>query len=192
MGELREAAYYDEMYLHNAEYKKHYKDSFYLPLWEAAAELIGYEECILELGCGVGQFAQFLLDNFDRFLKGKSDGCDYIGIDFSGEAIARARKTSRLTFKQEDINLIDFKEYSWIHAVVILETLEHLEDDLELLRKIKEKRIIITVPEFDDPAHVRFFPTQDDVINYYSQVLCINSIKKINRWYLIDADTYTL
>lgn len=71
----------------NKEYYVKYDKSIYFPVWKKAVEIIKKIDNprILEIGCGVGQFANYLFD--EGF-------AEYIGIDFSEEAIRKAKDTN--------------------------------------------------------------------------------------------------
>jgi len=134
---------------------------------------------ILELGCGTGQFAEML----------NSYGYNhYLGLDFSEEAISRAKKRNpEMKFVNADIenDLLDF-DYD---TIVSLETMEHLKDDLKLIQSFPKKEIVITVPSFNDPAHVRYFKELKDATDHYSKVIDIEKAQKFSKWYMIKGVT---
>ena len=58
--------------------------------------------------------------------------------------------------------------------------LEHINDDLELIKRIgKDKTLIASVPNFDSRGHVRHFADMSDVLLRYSRVLNITDISKV-------------
>ena len=74
--------FYDNAYLSANSYKNHYKKSPYFGLWGKVVEIIN-NSSIADFGCGVGQFAQMVIDN----------GIDYrYGVDFSKVAIDECKK----------------------------------------------------------------------------------------------------
>ncbi|MGD6780745.1 methyltransferase domain-containing protein [Sutcliffiella horikoshii] len=83
--------FYDEVYKKGGSrrsYHRHYSESIYYPIWKKALELLKSNTLspnILDLGCGVGQFANYLFD--EGFYL-------YRGIDFSKEAILLAQKVN--------------------------------------------------------------------------------------------------
>ena len=124
---------------------------------------------IAELGCGPGLFAEFL------YKKGYKN---YWGIDFSKKCIELAKKRVP-SYQFEPGNLYDkniqnrFLNYD---VFITLETLEHLSNDLSIIKAIpKGKKIIFSVPNRDDRAHVRFFRSIKSVVQRYG--LTINFIK---------------
>jgi 2-polyprenyl-3-methyl-5-hydroxy-6-metoxy-1,4-benzoquinol methylase len=55
---------------------------------------------------------------------------------------------------------------------VVLEILEHLEQDTELLAAIPQgATVILSVPNYDSEAHVRFFADADAVVERYGALL---------------------
>src|SRR5690606_27539822 len=85
------ASYYNDLFKSNVAYQVHYKDSFYYVHWTQVIVLlkkIGNPR-ILEIGCGTGQFAEYLHD--EGFV-------EYSGFDFSAEAIEVAKARLRADF----------------------------------------------------------------------------------------------
>jgi len=142
-------------------YHRHYRDTPYYPMWQRAALYLNKDSRILDLGCGPGQFAHML---FDMGVK------HYRGIDFSSEAIRLARKTGG-DFACEDILTCDWGDYD---VVVCLETLEHIENDLGVIKRIgKGRRVVFSVPDYDSPTHVRTFRDMAAVKRRYGKMVNI-------------------
>lgn len=83
--------FYDHAYQkggYNQMYAKHYRYSPYITIWEKAIELLKETEhpTLVEIGCGIEQFANMLFDHGFH---------QYKGIDFSDEAIRFAKHTNR-------------------------------------------------------------------------------------------------
>ena len=161
----RDAKYYDEAYKSSREYNAPAEESPYFKLWVQVKKYINIIEPVIELGCGVGQFAEWLKAPI------------YVGYDFSQSAISKCLE------KGLNCQVKDVHEGEYTGQVVILETLEHL-DDIKVLSNINGN-VIITVPEFDDRAHLRYFPTMADVVGRYEQFMTLDTVRKIDRWYLI-------
>lgn len=170
MGEQRPAIYYDAVYRESQSYKDSYKNSRYLPNWKYAySKWLTKAEAILDIGCGTGQFAEFLHDT-------KFHG-NYTGIDFSQEAIGQAKNRawtwgcSSSSFLFECLNVEkspDILEDANYSHICLFEVLEHIDNDLELLSRIKPGTTVVgSVPCFDDPAHVRTFKTAAEIIERY-------------------------
>jgi len=175
MGCEMDSDYYDKAYESEKKYHTHYKDSKYLTMFNVAKGMLSEipNPQILDLGCGTGQFAHMLWDA--GFL------C-YSGVDFSRTALGIAQGLSPQVFEWADI-----KEYepNWdnFNVVVMLEVLEHLNEDLELIKKIPEgKHIIFSVPSFDDPAHVRRFGSADSVKERYGGLIDITETVVYLKW----------
>jgi 2-polyprenyl-3-methyl-5-hydroxy-6-metoxy-1,4-benzoquinol methylase len=176
----KSAAYYDKLYRAREVYHKHYSDTFYFVQWVQVEMMLRpfKNKNILEIGCGPGQLAHYLQD------KGYSH---YRGFDFSAEAIDRAKNTCTQTFFTGDA--FDPALYTPpTDAVVCLEVLEHLENDIDVLKLIKEGTfIIIGVPNFDDPGHVRWFRNQYQIRKRYFKYIDIKKIYFINNIYLFSG-----
>lgn len=174
---------YNEIYRaggNNSEYFKDYWDSVYFKLWTIAQQYVSGR--IIEIGCGAGQFARMLFDGGIT---------DYTGIDYSKEAIKLARKNNPCneeSFICGDIFDLDILESNY-DTVVCLQTLEHIDNDIELIEKIRSGvKVVLSVPNFNSPTHVRFFDTKEEVASRYklaySKIEEI-SISEINKIYLL-------
>lgn len=183
MGTERKAEYYDKIYISSEGYAQHYAKSRYFALWtEVGKQLFELrrakkELLILEVGCGTGQFAEMLFDN--------QLPDTYVGIDFSFEAIRKAKARTNYSFRVADARNQDvYFRLPLFNTVIALEIFEHT-DDMQILSLLKSgTTVIATVPDFDDPAHVRHFKTLDEVQTRYEKKLNITHLIKIQRWYL--------
>ena len=195
MGKEQQAKYYDEIYSVSKSYTGSYRVSHYLPTWALVMQLLDKhapfkEPRLLDIGCGTGQFAEFLVEHKE---------INYTGLDFSKEAInlAQERDYSKIKgikpplFIHTDIN----EQFVWdekFDAYTIMETLEHIENDTEIVSRIPEGAfVIITVPTFDDEGHVRFFKTKEEVLKRYGPYLgCEISgnrkvVEMVRSWFII-------
>lgn len=135
-------------------------------MWIVIADRIRHygAESVLDIGCGSGQLGCLLRDQgLPR----------YSGLDFSPVRIEHARDTCpEFDFFIEDVHkteLIEKREYD---LVVSTEFLEHVEDDLEVVRRIpRGVRVLATVPNYPATGHVRHFETEDAVQQRYQAVL---------------------
>ena len=154
-------------------YHRHYKQSFYYPSWQQAMSyLLPLERdiSILEIGCGAGQFANMLFDN---------GFTNYVGFDYAAEGVALAKQNNPERAGQFVVGdafqteLME-KEYG---LVICFEVLEHVQNDLTLLQRIRPgTRMLLSVPNFSDPYHVRYFKSEDEVRERYDQVVRISDI----------------
>jgi cyclopropane fatty-acyl-phospholipid synthase-like methyltransferase len=101
----------------------------------AAQNIVGRK--VLEIGCSSGYGVQFMPSNID-----------YTGVDYDPIIIDVAKDQkwmSNTKFIHADINQFEFEEYD---TIIAFEVIEHLDNGLELLEKLKRhcKRLMITVP----------------------------------------------
>jgi trans-aconitate methyltransferase len=125
---------------------------------------------IVDVGCGNGLFAAVLHHEFCH-------EAPFLGIDFSEGSIAQASVGNgkhghpHAIFKVADAtNPGPHLEKIRHPLLVCSEVLEHLRDgdDVKLIESIPSgTRCLITVPEFDAPAHVRHFPSWSAVEEAY-------------------------
>lgn len=155
-------------------------------VWNTTIKILIRNEClhIVELGAGAGNFAELLVKEHKRILS-------YTGYDFSSVGLQIARKRvfdPRFKFLEVDLKTYDFqKESSGNSTYVMHEFLEHISNDLDILRKIPfGSLVILSVPSFLSKGHVRYFNTFLEVKKYYGFLLDINSkeffpLKKSNH-----------
>jgi SAM-dependent methyltransferase len=164
-GELKPAEWYDGVYGSSAKYSTHYVDSVYYPAWTVVADRIARSgaQCVLDLGCGPGQFAALLSD------RGITA---YRGLDFSKKSIELAQDhCPAYEFEQADISAPGVIESLGYDCVVSLEFLEHVEDDVGILRRIAEgTQVLATVPNYQSAGHVRIFSNEAEVLDRYLQL----------------------
>lgn len=155
---VKDAPFYDAIYAGTEEYQRAYPQSLYYFLWAVIVDRVRRAQIrrVLEIGCGSGQLAAFLLDQ----------GVEkYTGLDFSPIAIEMARRAApRGRF------LVGDARDAAIHArvehdlVVCTEVLEHVEEDLQVVAHFRPgKRCICSVPNFPYDSHVRHFRNGDEV-----------------------------
>lgn len=157
--------WYDEHYrLTLGAYDSHYSESVYFRVWEQVADRIDTDEGVLEIGCGSGQLAQLLMD---RGLK------RYRGFDFSEFAVDLARqRLPDVEFHVADARTTSLLDEAAYEVALCTEVLEHLDDDIGLLERIRPgARVLATVPNFDSTSHLRFFTDEAAVVERYGQSL---------------------
>lgn len=180
------AEYYDEIYKTSAEYQKRLaSQSMYFHIWRKIPPMLKKTERLVEIGCGVGLTAKLLLDNRYRYIQ---------GIDFSGEAIQRAKKNNvrdAHRFAIRDIrNMTCIDENA--DTVLCLETLEHLTDDLYVINILpKGIKFIFSVPDFMCESHIRCFKNEEEIKQRYNNLeflsISKNKITANQHIYLVEA-----
>jgi len=164
VGAEQDSSWYDKAFIDNHHWKSDYNQSPYYFLWTVIIDrVVNRKEempSILDLGCGAGQLAYYLM---------KSGVKNYVGIDFSKERIDFAKnKCEDFEFLNCDFFSIQFDDIDY-DTVICLETLEHINDDVKLLKKIKSGSLFIgSVPNFPFTSHVRHFKNKDQVSERYS------------------------
>jgi SAM-dependent methyltransferase len=161
----QDASYYNEMYRDSVEYRKHYTASRYYFLWCVIADrlkLAGVRS-VLDIGCGAGQFGSLLRD---------SGIPNYCRLDLSENAIQMAKAICReYTFVAESAFDTDLFERFDYDAVISLEFLEHVQEDISVLSRIRQgKRFYGSVPNFPYESHVRHFTNREQVIERYGSL----------------------
>lgn len=160
------SAYYDAVFSDSAEYQKPANASEYAPVWAQIIELLRENKAgsILDLGCGPGQFAEFLAVHLPDVR--------YTGLDFSSVAVSRARqRCPNFLFEKRELPLSGFGGLPEFDTVVCTEVLEHVESDREILSSLPNgTHIVATVPNFDSFGHIRLFLTEDEVRERYGRL----------------------
>lgn len=138
------------------------EESSALPVYEAARALLP-ELPIVELGCGTGRFAKMVWSDY------------FLGVDFAPQVVKEAMNYcgSAGSFRVADIR-------EWEHGpdipeeccYVLLEVLEHLDDDRDALMRIPPGLpIVFSVPNFWSESHVRRFLQPSHVFERYGDLL---------------------
>ena len=158
------AEWYDVSFEKNDHWKQHYSLSRYYFIWAVISDRIVRAgiDSILEIGCGPGQLACLIRDKGVR---------NYHGFDFSSKRIAHAKKVCpKFNFSQQDAYKTDlFTTYDY-SAVICTEFLEHVEEDIVALNRIKSgTKFYGTVPNFPYTSHVRHFKNEGEVLTRYGQ-----------------------
>jgi 2-polyprenyl-3-methyl-5-hydroxy-6-metoxy-1,4-benzoquinol methylase len=139
-------------------------------LYNKIIEQIPLNSAVADLGCGPGLFAEFVYEAGYR---------NYLGLDFSEKCIEAAKqRVPNFTFEVR--NLYDpqnIQKYLNYEVFVFVEVLEHIENDLSIINLIpKKKKIIFSVPNRDDAAHVRFFKNAEEVRQRFSSVINFSDV----------------
>lgn len=145
-------------------------------------EWIHENERIVEIGCNDGNFAE-LLNKRDKF--------NYLGIDIQEDKILKAKKIlPNFTFKCCNI-LENFNYLKRADTIVSFQCLEHIEEDIEILKEIpKGVQVIISVPNSNYRGHVRWFELDgwkerfETYIDFIDIITIQNPKKKKKRSFL--------
>ena len=167
IGKERGPEWYDNKYSRSEKLVYQYKSGLYVKAYGLFSE-----GNILDIGCGSGRFAKVLYDN-------NFDG-EYLGIDFSKNAIDYCKKIYPYEFRVDNVFDISMDRFD---NVVLLELFEHVINDICLVERVC-KDLIFSVPSFGGPSHVRYFKNIYDVKERYQHLLEFESEIKIDRIFL--------
>lgn len=161
-GQEQPPEFYDEMLALSEDLTLHYTRSRYYPVWTVVADRLRRAGArrVLDLGCGPGQVGSLLRD---------AGIPDYVGVDFSPARVRQARRVCPSGRFVCGDALDCTEEAEW---VLCLEFLEHLERDLEVVRRLPEgTRLLATLPSFPAAGHVRWFAGCEEVGERYRPLL---------------------
>jgi SAM-dependent methyltransferase len=158
------ADWYDRAYTDIPIYHGHYTRSGYYFLWAVIVDRVRRDKLgrVLEIGCGPGQLAAFLLDQGVE---------SYVGLDFSPTAIRLAQQAaSGGRFVVGDARTSPLYDQCEYDAIICTEVLEHIEDDLLVVSRFRPgRRCLCTVPNFPYESHVRHFRDEAEVAARYDR-----------------------
>jgi SAM-dependent methyltransferase len=161
----KESQYYDRIYAGG------YVTQGYYPLYNEVLKMIeqtGPPRRVLEIGCGVGDLGKMIIDR----------GHPYRGFDFSPVAVECSKKLCRRgEFKVGDAyDPAAYLPHDYDVAVA-LEVLEHL-DDLRIIENLPAGvRLIASVPDYDDVAHLRLYQNpRRDIIERFRPLLRVTTV----------------
>lgn len=133
--------------------------SRYEEIHKEISSIVG-DATVLDIGCGVGALGKHVKN--------------YSGFDFSSEAVKIAGHPNVWVG-----SAYDKSNFNGAAVYCCTEVLEHL-DDLKVIGNIPSgKRVIFSVPSFDDPSHVRTF-TEDSMRRRYKEVFDIQKVTRFN------------
>ena len=180
MGKELDSDFYNEVFKNGGSegmYFLSYDQTPWVNVWNEIIDYIidnGFTS-VLDIGCGPGQFADFL--------KNRMPDIKYTGIDFSQTAIDMAKElVPSFDFIAADAVTFDYSSVNY-DIVVTTEFLEHIKGDLRILNKIKRNTTILaTQPNMDSDGHVRFYSknivtAEKQLIKRYGNICNINDIK---------------
>ena len=151
MGSERTADWYTRFYRQGM-----YRTDQYNPVYlEAAKHCHGR---VLDMGCGIAPFRPFVPKE-----------CQYDGFDFSEVAVEAG-------LRQGDLYTEPLEGYD---TYVLLEVIEHI-DDLRVLERIPPgKRVVLSVPSYDSPGHVRTY-TEASARERFAELLDIQHVQALD------------
>jgi len=157
--------YYDSVYARG------YATHNYHPLYQQVLKMIeqgSTPKRVLEIGCGVGDLGKMIVER----------GHQYRGFDFSPVAVECSRKLCPTAdFRVGDAYDPSSYQPHDYDAAVALEVLEHL-DDFKVIDNIPPSvRLIASVPDYDDVAHLRLYKDpKRDIIERFKPLLHVTDI----------------
>ena len=131
-------------------------------LYEIVKRFLPKDKLVVDLGCGDGFLTNFIEDR------------QYIGVDFGSVLLENAKKLYPDKFfmegdiKTEEVQGLFAPHYTY----VCLEVLEHIIDDISVVKAIPEGAdFIFSVPDMNCKHHVRYFLTHEEVEERFSDYL---------------------
>lgn len=183
------AVYYDKAFLNNPDWENHYTASPYYFLWTVIVDRLRRRGSagILEIGCGPGQLASAICDS--------NITNNYLGFDFSPVAVKFAQNACpKFKFVHENALETTLFEDAQYDAIVSTEFLEHVEEELSVLARIRKGTYVIaTVPNFPYVSHVRHFDDSRSVTDRYGHlfeefnVVEIRGNEKTQKFFLLEG-----
>lgn len=141
------------------------------------SRLIPMDACVLEVGCGTG-----------ATLKALSRGYLASGIDSSPIALQYCRKRGR----RLDVDNVELAAVAkgW-ELVLMLDVLEHLDDDVEMVRQAREVlvplgKILVTVPAY------QWLWGPHDIVNHHRRRYTRKQLRRVlmEAGFLVDKISY--
>ena len=196
-GRQQDSVYYDKLWS-DPGYQVSAEKLRWYPIWTLTAARIledsraGIKQ-VIDLGCGPGHFASVL----SRLV---NTAISYTGYDFSSVAIDAARRRKpdhRFSFVQADLSSHEFnaavpEKCNDPVTYVAIEFFEHVNFDLDVIKRMRpDTPLLFSVPNFDDPGHVRTFKTEEDIRNRYAGLMSILDIKRMSDGYRFFVEART-
>lgn len=166
--------FYDHLYSVDDLTYERPSTSPYYPMYKEACRAVLRERpsSILEVGCGSGVLGEMLI----------RAGVSYTGFDFSSTAVGKAKlRSPGGDFYIGDAT--DAAAYDRTYdGIVCCEVLEHIDADLKAVELWKSGAICIcSVPNFDGEHHVRYFRSEEEIVERYGGLLDIRAVARIAK-----------
>lgn len=185
MTAVYDAAWYDEVMVEDGSPAMlPLEESPWLTTYTEIARWIDPHEEVVDLGCGTGRLVELLYrkDHYARIT----------GVDWSAAALAEAEayaKPRHPDAPPPEWQLCDLAEWrpdggrAGNTVYVATEVLEHLEDDIELVRRVPPgHRLLMSLPNFHSESHLRVFTDLRTVWKRYGQLV------HFRRWVMVGSD----
>lgn len=178
---IKDKNYYDEKHAINIKKKL----TIYDDIYKKVNELIKEPTNFLDIGCGTGDVIKFIDKNKIQ---------NYTGIDFSSVGIENCKKNyPNYNFFEFDFSTSKIDSFmAGRKTFLSLEVLEHIENDINIIKQIPLGiRLILSLPNFNSPGHVRFFKDENEIKERYKDYLnfknsFVFNIKKV-KIFLFDT-----
>ena len=171
--------------LHNkSTYPRHWMDNIEL--------MVQYNpKSILDVGCGCGAFYEVCRREFENI--------NYLGIDYSKEAIDLAKKTWGDYFKVLDYKDLTEKfveKYDMVYLSALLDVLPNGDEALEFILSLNANQILISrVKLINEESRHDVYKVYNGITTYayyHNYENFINNIKKYNYSYINKNDNFYL
>lgn len=164
-GRVVSVDYYDAVYGKDNHYREDGAALEHAKHFSLICDLLDSDgaQSVLDLGCGPGQFAQYLRSRMP---------IPYLGVDYSQVAIHSAtdRHVPDAEFRVLDVVACDIPDCPPTTSIVCTEVLEHVLEDEALIAKIPVGHpCYFSVPSFYTFGHVRHFGDEASVRDRYSK-----------------------
>lgn len=163
----KDSKYYNNLFSNDSNMSRYYH------LYNEISKLC-FDEKVLDVGCGTATLQSFIKN--------------YSGVDFAEEAVKIANNKNVKIGDAYNLEIYkgDYQTY------IFTEVLEHLDDEKILSLVPKGKRVICSIPSFDDEAHLRTY-TEKIVRVRFERFLKISNIIRFNwhegEWHKGEKET---
>ncbi len=187
MGEIKTAEWYDRVYTTGANYAVPVDRQIWSQVWSRTAVLLPQDTLLVDVGCGLGQLWQVARDSGKRL--SEVYGIDFSRVAISWAAVIAEKLDHNTTLIEENLETIEGLPTG--DSYVFCEILEHLVNDIRLLKLVpSEALVILTVPSFDSDGHVRIFKTREEVEARYADVFSAYRMQVVFKslgqvWYIM-------